>query len=515
MKPPTLKDKTSRNLSQSLGLIVGLVAFFLILLFFDFNPDNPSTTRMAAIAALMAIWWITDAIPLYTTALIPLILYPLMGILKGSEVAPIYINSTIFLFIGGFMIAIAMEFWGLHRRIALFIINRVGGSSSHIIMGFMIAGAFLSMWISNTATAIMMVPIGLAIISQMESRFPISDTNNFSTGLMLAIAYACSIGGIATLVGTPPNLSFSRIFEIIFPEAEPITFGTWFLMGLPLSIIMLTIVWFLITKIVYRVPKHVTVDHSIIKDELNQLGKPSFEERVVLTLFILTALLWVFRKPLELGIISIPGWSSLLPFPSFIDDGTIALTMALLMFLIPSRSGKEKSASIMPSNTVKRLPWSIILLFGGGFALAKGFQISDLSEVIGTQFSGLAGISLLLLILIICATITFLTELTSNTATTEMILPILASVAITLQINPLLLMIPATLAASFAFMMPVATPPNAIIFGSERISISQMSRIGVFINIIGVLVLAIGFYLIGTTIFGIDVNTFPEWANNN
>jgi len=500
-----------RTKVQNAGLILGPM-LFIMMLFFDLDPGKPVVTRMAAITLLMAAWWITDAIPLAATALLPMVLYPILGILEGKATAPIYINSTIFLFLGGFMIALAMEQWNLHKRIALRIIRLVGGGPSRIVLGFMTAGAFLSMWISNTATAIMMVPIGIAIILKMEEEFGKDNIHKFSVCLMLGIAYACSMGGVATLVGTPPNLSFARIFEITFPNAPPVIFGQWILMALPLSVIMLVISWLLLTKVFYRAPAHLKVDSTIIKKEYKALGPMSFEEKAVFTVFLLTAFLWVFRKKLSLGILTIPGWSSLLPFPDMIDDGTVAVLMAFILFLIPTRSPDAKNSSVMSPEVFTRLPWNIVLLFGGGFALAKGFQVTGLSMLIGNKFAGLEGVSPIVMTLLICLSITFLTELTSNTATTEMILPILASVSVAMQINPLMLMIPATISASCAFMMPVATPPNAIIFGSGRIRIGEMARVGVFINIIGVLVICLIFYLIGTSVFSIDPNGFPEWA---
>lgn len=508
------KSGPGKSVSQKIGLFLGPLLFFAIILFVDLDPEKPIVTRMAAVAILMAVWWITDAIPLFATALLPMILYPLLGILKGKATAPIYINSTIFLFIGGFMIALTMEKWNLHKRIALFIIRIIGGGPSRIVLGFMVAAAFLSMWISNTATAIMMVPIGLAIVLQLEAKFDAKDTHKFTVGLMLGIAYACSLGGLATLVGTPPNLSFARIFEITFPEAKPIAFGMWFVMGLPLAAVMLGIVWFILTKIFFRVPAHVTVDKAIVDKEYDELGPMNFEEKSVLVIFFLTAFLWVFRKKLNLGILSIPGWSQLIPYPKLIDDGTVALCMAMILFLIPTRSRNAESATVMGPDVIKNLPWNIVLLFGGGFALAKGFQATGLSTLIGNEFAGLAGMSPVLMILIICSGLTFLTELTSNTATTEMILPILASVAFAMKANPLILMIPATLSASCAFMMPVATPPNAIVFGSGRIKISEMARVGIFINIIGIFVITAFFYVVGTAIFSIDPNVFPEWAKH-
>ncbi len=499
-------------MGQKIGLALGPILFFAILFLTDLDSGNPAAGCMAAVATLMAIWWISEAIPLWATALLPMFLFPLLGILEGKTIAPVYVNSTIFLFLGGFMIALTMERWGLHRRIALIIIRAIGGGPSRIVLGFMAAAAFLSMWISNTATAIMMMPIGLAIVTQMESRFGREESHRFTVGLMLGIAYACSIGGIATLVGTPPNLSFARIFEITFPNAEPIAFGTWFVMGLPLSIAMLLIVWFLITKVIFRASSNLRVDRDIVDREYEALGRASFEERAVFIVFVMTAALWVFRNPLNLGLVTVPGWSSLLPFPRFIDDGTVALFMALTLFFIPARGRDSDGPSVMSAKVVGRLPWNIVLLFGGGFALAKGFQVTGLASIVGGKFAGLEGMPTFPMILIVCTVLTFLTELTSNTATTEMVLPILASVSVAMKVHPLLLMIPATLSASFAFMMPVATPPNAIIFGSGRVRIAEMARAGLLINLIGVLVIAIFFYFLGSAVFGIEAGSFPDWA---
>ena len=496
---------------QRAGLILGIL-LFLVTMLFDFEPGNPAVTRMAAVALLMATWWITEAIPLFATALLPLVLFPLLGIEDGSATAPIYFNSTIVLFLGGFMIALTMEKWNLHRRIALTIISAIGGGPSRIVLGFMVAAAFLSMWISNTATAVMMVPIGLAIVLAMEKDFGTEDTRPFSAGVMLAIGYACSVGGIATLVGTPPNLSLVRIFEITFPDAPTITFGQWILMALPISFVMLGTVWLLITRVFFRVPEHVTIEREVVDRQTEALGPVSFEEKAVLTVFALTALLWVFRLPLQFGFISIPGWSQLLPFPGLVDDGTVAITMAALLFLIPSRTPGASHPTLAGKDIVPRLPWNIVLLFGGGFALAHGFQATGLSSLIGGHFTGLAGAPPLLVIVSICLTLTFLTELTSNAATTEMILPLLASVAVAANIHPLMLMIPATLSASCAFMLPVATPPNAIIFGSDRVRIPEMARIGVALNFTGVVVISVTFLVLGTAIFGIDSGLLPDWA---
>jgi len=508
---PAEVSSDARSTSQKIGLLLGPV-LFCVTLFLDLDPSRSEVTRMAAVAVLMATWWITDAIPLSATALLPLVMYPVLGIMKTRECAPIYVNSTIFLFIGGFMIAVTMEKWRLHKRIALWIIRRIGGGPSRIILGFMVAAAFLSMWISNTATAIMMVPIALAIILQLEERFGRSACHPFTVALMLGIAYACSLGGMATLVGTPPNLSFARIFEISFPNAESIAFGQWLVMALPITVVLLTIVWLLLTRVFFRFGESFDVDRDVVKREYAALGGMSFEERAVLAVFAATAFGWVFRKDLVLGLLTIPGWSRLLPHADLIDDATVAIGMAMILFFIPTRSRNAGSRMVMGVDVFTKIPWHIVILFGGGFALAQGFRVTGLSELIGTRFAGLEGVPPYAMITLVCGGLTFLTELTSNTATTEMILPILASVAVAMKANPLLLMIPATLSASCAFMMPVATPPNAIIFGSGRIKIAEMAKVGLAINLIGVLVISLVFYFLGTAVLGIDTAVFPMWA---
>ena len=502
-----------RSRLQLVGLVLGPVLFFLIMSL-DLDPEKPIVTSMAAVAVLMATWWITEAIPLAATAILPMLLFPMLGIMTGKAAAPLYFNSTIFLFMGGFMIALAMERWQLHRRIALRVIRTIGGGPSRIVLGFMGASAFLSMWISNTATAVMMLPIGLSIILQMEKEFSEKDTRNFSVALMLGIAYAASVGGAATLVGTPPNLAMQRVFELTFPTAPGIAFGQWFIMALPLTLIMVGVIWVTLTKIFFRSPTHLKVDRTIVDKEYKALGSMSFEERCVMVVFACTAILWIFRKDLVLGVVHIPGWSGLLPDPKSIDDGTVAIFMAMLLFFIPTRSQEAKgnSATLLDTSVFQNLPWGIILLFGGGFALAKGFQVTGLAEFLGSKLQLLQDFPPLLMIGLICVSLTFLTEVTSNTATTQMILPILASLGVAMGENPLLLMIPATLSASCAFMMPVATPPNAIVFGSGRVRIGDMVKTGFFINIIGVVVISLLFYFVGTAVFSIDAGMQPEWA---
>ena len=493
--------------NKKLGLIIGAVAFIAFLIIGDLDPSRPQLNTMAAIAMLMAILWITEAIPLAATSLIPLIFFPITGILSAEEIASSYINSIIFLFLGGFLIAIAMEEWSLHKRIALKIITIFGGTPTSIIIGFMASGAFLSMWISNTATALMLLPISLAVIHKLENEFGQRKIHNFSVTLLLAIAYSCTLGGVATLIGTPPNLVLAKMLTVLFPDAPEISFGNWMILALPVSLLMLCAVAILLTKVLFKVDKDVKLNKSFIEDEYRQLGKISFEEKAVSIIFILTALLWIFRSDILLGFITIPGWSNLLPTSEFINDGTVAITMAFLLFIIPSSTRKK---SLLDHTSFVKIPWGIILLFGGGFALANGFSSTGLANYFGEHLTGLQAISPLLIILITGFMVSFLTELTSNTAVTQMLLPIVASVSIAIGMNPLLLIFTVTLSASMAFMLPVATPPNTIIFAGGRVKIFEMAKTGFALNIVGVIIVSFMVYFLGSLIFGMDV--FPAWA---
>ncbi len=496
---------------QIIGFFLGIFLFLIVIFFTNLSPSNPKVTRMAASALLIAVWWITEALPIPVTSLLPLILFPLLGIMKGKAVSKVYMNHNIFLFIGGFFIALAMEKWNLHKRIALNILSFIGDRPRRLVLGFMIATAFLSMWISNTATTMMIMPIGLSIISQME-RLNIDKKKVKKIGLviMIATAYSASIGGIATLIGTPPNISFSRIFSITFPKAPEITFAKWFFTAFPISIVFLIITWVLLVFVLVKLDNQPIFGGSnIIEMEKKELGPFSFEEKVVFIIFILTALLWIFRNKIEIGHIVIPGWSELLGLSKFVDDGTIAIATSTILFMIPS---KKKREFIMDWKTAVKIPWGVILLFGGGFALASGFKASGLSAWIGNLFKGFTVNSSFIITIITCTVITFLTEMTSNTATTEMILPILASVAVALKINPLTVMVPATISASCAFMLPVATPPNAIVYASGYIEMSQMAKFGIILNIVGIILVSGGIFLLGHIIIGGSPLSMPFWA---
>ncbi len=491
--------------SKNIGFYSGIIAFMLILLF-DFDPQNRLVTYTLAVAALMAIWWITQAIPISVTSLLPIVLFPLLGIMNGKDVSSIYFNHVIFLFIGGFLVALAMEKWNLHTRIALKVLLLVGNNPRNILFGFMFSAAFLSMWMSNTATCMMMIPIVLSVIRGIENE----GMKKFQIALLLGIAYASSIGGIATLVGTPPNLSFVRIYSIIFPQAPDITFFNWLIFAFPLTVLIFIFVFLWLYYRYNPREKWNSINKDFIKNQYKALGKVSFEEKVVLIVFIAMAILWVTYSGIEIGQTKIPGWNQWFPRPEYINDGTIAILMALVLFIIPSNS--RKGENILQGDVIMKVPWNIVLLFGGGFALATGFTQSGLSNWFGEQMSWAGQFHPLLVIFIITLFINFLTELTSNTATVEMILPIVAALAVSIKVNPLLFMLPATLAASMAFMLPVATPPNAIVFATNELQIKDMIKTGFVINMISVVLITVWVYLFAGQVFDFNIGEFPMWA---
>lgn len=500
---------SSRTPVQFAGLIIGPIIALLLLLFFKPQPETPQIGYMLAVVALMAIWWITEAIPLAATSLLPFVLFPSLGILSANEAASAYFNPIIFLFLGGFLIALAMERWNLHRRIALAIIDSVGRDPKWLVLGFMLASGFISMWISNTATAVMMLPIGLAILSKLNENFGEEKCSGINVCLMLGIAYGASIGGVATLVGTPPNLVFARIYAIAFPEEPAIAFGQWILLGVPFSLVLMVIVWLLMTRFIFRIDKDLQLSRETFREEREGLGRMSWEEKIIAVIFATTALLWVSRTDITIGSVTLPGWTRLWePFLA-IDDGTIAIAMALLLFMIPTRSG-ARGGAILDGSIFAKVPWGIVLLFGGGFALAKGFGTSGLAEWIAQKFTGAEDTSPFLTVVLVSTTVNALTELTSNTATAQMFLPLLASMAVGMGIHPLLLMIAATISASMTFMMPVATPPNAIVFGSGYIRIGDMVRVGIWINIVSIILAVLVVWFLVPLIF--DISQMPVSA---
>ncbi len=489
----------ARPSPRRIALIAGPVLALLIVLIFDLVPGNRATTYTAAVAAWMAVWWLFEAIPLAATAILPVVLFPMLKIMSGRDVASLYFNNVIFLFLGGFIVALAMERWQLHRRLALGIISRLGGSASLLLLGFMLATAFLSMWISNTATTMMMVPIAIGAIARLETDGNAAN-QRLVVALLLGIAYAASMGGIATLIGTPPNLALARIYSQTFPDQPEISFTSWFVFAFPISVTFLAITWVGLSAWVRHDGGSVTIDRRHFANDLAQLGPLAREERLVLVHFVALALLWLTRGDLVLGATRIAGWGSRLGLSGYVDDGTVAVAVATSLFMW--RTPNSPSGRLMDWRTARKLPWHIILLFGGGFALAQGFTDSGLSQWIGGKLAGLSQLSPVLIVALIALTLTFLTEFTSNTATAQVMLPVLAAAAVDMGMAPLLLMVPATLSASCAFMMPIATPPNAIVFGTERLTIAQMARAGLALNLIGVVLVTAAMFLLSGLLLG-------------
>ncbi len=491
-------------------VIAGPVLGSIVLISMGNDPANTLAARTAFVAVWMGVWWLTEAVPLAVTSLLPLALIPLFGVMSSRQIAGYYTNDVVFLFIGGFIVALAMERWNLHKRIALLILISVGGGVRLTLLGFMIATAALSMWISNTATAMMMVPIAMAVLDRYDRVMSDADSHRLSVGLLLGIAYSASVGGIATLVGTPPNLVFASIFRMIFETGPEISFAQWMLFASPISFMLFVCVWLLLMVMYLRGIQVRDVNLStVFKEELKNLGPLGFEEKTVLWVFVGLALSWISRKPLDIGLLTIPGWSQLFPEPAYIGDGTAAIAWATLLFILPA---KQHSNHIMNWDTARKLPWRIVLLFGGGFALAGAITVSGLSLWIGDKMQGLSVLPPIVMTGSVSTIMTFLTELTSNTATTQMALPILATLAVSLGRNPFFLMLPATFSASCAFMMPVATPPNAIIFGTGRIRIIEMARTGILLNIAGILLITLWVHFAGPYFLGSDPGILPDWA---
>ena len=478
---------------KNFGLILGPALFLIILLWFQ--PEGLSKEANAILASTIwiAIWWITEAVPIAITSLLPIVLFPLTGGMELAETTASFGHRYIFLYIGGFILAIAIERWNLHKRIALSIVQLIGTNVKNVILGFMVATAFLSMWISNTASSVMMLPIGMSIISQlMDNPKTVENENqNFGKALMLAIAYSASIGGIATLIGTPTNLVLATIVQETY--GIEITFSKWFMFGLPISLILLAICWKYLTEIAFTFKqKKFPGGRNEINKQLKSLGKLSYEEKMVLLIFVGTAFAWITRSLFLQKLI-----------PN-LDDTIIAVIAGILLFILPA--SKSKNRKLINWEEAVKLPWGILLLFGGGLALAQGFKTSGLAEWIGGQLTLLEGASIFILLLFLIALVNFLTEITSNLATTAMILPILAPLSLVLDVNPFILMVGATVAASCAFMLPVATPPNAVVFGSGYLRIPDMAKTGVWMNLFSIIFLTIMVYFLLPILWGFNPN---------
>ncbi|MDA1125679.1 MAG: SLC13 family permease [Bacteroidetes bacterium] len=516
------------------GIILGPLVLIIMLLLSPPEGLSQEGWYAAAVTVFMGIWWITEAVPISVTALVPIVLFPLLGVQAIAATTAPYANPLIFLFLGGFILAIAMEKWDLHRRVALVIVSRVGVAPKSIILGFIVAAAFLSMWVSNTATAIMMLPIALSILALIDRGAENSESSdlkstkektNFELALILSIAYACNIGGMGTLIGTPPNALLAAF--MLENYGIEIGFLEWMKVGVPLLLVSIPLLYFVLTRWIYPIRiTEIPGGKGLIARELDQLGKMTNQEKKVGSLFVSAALLWMFRP-------------ALVPYLPGLSDAGIAIAIGVALFLVPA--GKQRNDSVDSSVDIdletpvdpsanndeqggnyegilewkdaQRLPWGILLLFGGGLSMASAISSTGLAAWIGSGIGGLQNWPIVLLVVIVIALMIFLTEMTSNTASTATFLPILASIAIGLGENPLLFAIPTVLAASCAFMLPVATPPNAIVYGSGRITIPEMSRAGLLLNLLFIALLSLGALTFFGFVFGVEIGVLPEWAN--
>ena len=488
------------NWLPTFGRVTGPLSFFLVYYLVETTGLAPEGKLMLGLTLWMAIWWITEAVPIAGTALLPLVVLPLLGVLPIKQVSSNYMDPTVLLYMGGFLLATAIEKWGLHRRIALNIINLLGTDLRRIVLGFMLATGFLSMWISNSATALMMLPIGLAVIGQFKNH--LGDENgilstHLAKNILLGIAYSASIGGMATLIGTPTNNILRAVVEKLYNYT--IDFNEWMLFAFPFTVVLMAIAWFYLVNYSNPLPKKFQLSEakSVIQEQLFKLGKITFEEKTVLIVFGLVCFAWITRSFL------------LAPFIPALDDTIIALLGVLLLLLLPSSRKNEENGRILDWKTAEQIPWGVLILFGGGLALAEGFKETGLADWIGQHLSLIEGVSFFVLLLIIVAAVNFLTEVTSNVATASMLLPILASVAIKLDVHPFGLMVGATLAASCAFMLPVATPPNAVVFGPGYLKIKDMVKVGLWLNIISIILLTLMVYFILPWLWKIDLQAYP------
>lgn len=503
IKPIKPNENKPYSRGQQVGLILGPLLFVLTLLFF--YPGGLSSEGRFVLASTLwiATWWITEAIPIPVTSLMPLILLPLTGTMTGNDVTSAYGNDIIFLFLGGFFIATAMEKWNLHRRIALFIIAVIGTSTQRILLGFMSSTAFLSMWVSNTAAVMMMIPMALAITAQvaatLKGKKDGADLSKFEKSMLFGVGYAGTIGGFATLIGTPPTIIFAGQVRELF--GIEVSFASWMMFASPLMIIILLCTWFYLAKVAFKINlKHLPGGKELIQDERKKLGKVSYEEGIVAAVFVFAAFMWISKDFFWSGesalIYQLPG----------ISDGMIAMMATVLLFLIPGKA----SPRVLEWADSKDIPWGVLLLFGGGLAIAAGFQSSGLSTWLGEQLTVLDGLHILMIIAGATLLIMMLTEITSNTATATMIMPILASLAVAINVHPFALMAPCAIAANCAFMLPVGTPPNAIIFGTGKLKIIEMVRTGFALNVFSTILIVLFAYFMLPIVFDINLSIFPE-----
>jgi sodium-dependent dicarboxylate transporter 2/3/5 len=515
-----------------IGGVAAVVLFAAIWFWPGIEGLRPDGQRLAAVAALMAVCWMTQALPIEVTSLLPLALFPVLGIQSAKATAGNYFSDSSFLYLGGFVIALAIEKWHLHRRIALTIVSGIGVGTRRIVLGLMLATFTISMWISNTASALMMIPIGLALLDSLKEYHDASagkdpDFAHLNMAATLGIGYAATIGGMATLVGTPTNLVFVDVFGKLYPNGPEVSAGQWMTIWTPFSLVFLFIAWLVLTWGSGHPRWTKPLDRRLFRSQLAELGRMKVGERWMLGLFLFTVAAWLFRTDFVFGdTLLVPGWKRAaeqwlahLGVPAansndWINDSTVAMFIAVTLFLIPVHRRMDGSwEKLMDWRTASRLPWGVLLLFGGGFALADACKVTGLAEWCGQRLaSAVQGQPVWLTLLAVCLLVTFLSELTSNVATANALLPMIAGTAVALGYDPRLLMIPASIAASCGFMLPVSTPPHAIVFGTGRIRMSEMMRCGLGLNLIGSLLVVLATYVLLAPQLGIKLGEVPEWV---
>ncbi len=471
---------TGRAIHQSIGLWLGPA---IVILMLTVGPPESLTVaawRTAAMGMLMAVWWATEAVPIAVTALLPLVFFPLLGIANIHDTAAPFANKVIFLFLGGFMVALAMQRWNLHRRIALSVLQHAAGNGASLVGGFMLASALLSMWVMNTSTTMMLLPIAVSIVTVIHGTVKnLSDRarDDFQCAMLLGVAYAATIGGISTLVGTAPNAMMAAF--VLENYGTEVDFASWMMVGVPLSVVMLPLAWIALTRIVFKVDFATSTEgRAHLRNMKNDLGPTSVPEKRVGMIFVALALTWIFRPVL----VKLPGLSAL-------DDSGIAMAAGIILFLIPS--GDKDDPMLIRWRHIENLPWAILLLFGGGLTLAAAVSRTGLAAWLGGSLHDVGLLPIALLVIIVATLIIFLTELTSNIGTTATFMPVVGAIAIEAGYDPIVLLVPVTLAASCAFMLPVATPPNAIVFGSGMLTIPKMVRAGLALNLISIILVSL------------------------
>lgn len=493
-------------MNKNLKLLAGPVLAILVALAFYSSGENVLLCKTSAVLVLMAYWWMTESVNIFITSLLPVMLFPLLGIMSIESVAPQYMKDVMFLYIGGFVLTYAIERWDLHKRISLRILLKSGTSPSRILFGFSIATYVISMWLNNTSTTLMMLPVALAVIHQLHGGNT-EKQSGLATALLLAIAFASSIGGTASLVGTLPNMVMKKFYDENFPDAQKLDFANWMLVALPISFVLLICMFYVLKKMFLKNTEHLKTDMHLSREEYERLGKMSYEEKVISIVFAIAVILWLTLDDKQFGSYVFYGWKyyllqwNMIPDEKFVNESYVAVFMAAILLFYPSKN--KKGTSLVTWNEMKHMPIGILFLFGGGFALSEGIKISGLNTWIGDHLAFVADYPLWAIILIICLCTTLFSEFASNTATVILFLTLMMPVIQKAELPPLLITFPLALAASFSFMLPAGTPPNTIVFGTEKIKVKDMMRAGVYLDLIGAIVITLVMLSLGRWVFSI------------